>query len=86
MQISPFDEIQLGLIDAGVKWQSGCVHGSRDMVTSASQKRPRWLHWFYTFSHNVFAPDPHVWAHTVAPYFAEAQMARCTVGASDRRT
>jgi uncharacterized membrane protein YphA (DoxX/SURF4 family) len=54
------------LIDAGFKWQSGFVHGFRDMVNSAGQGQPSWLHWFYTLTHNVFTPHPYVWAYAIA--------------------
>lgn len=54
------------LIDAAFKWQSGFVHDFRDMVNAAGQGQPGWLHWFYTLSHNVFAPHPYVWAYAIA--------------------
>jgi nitrite reductase (NO-forming) len=54
------------LIDAGFKWQSGFGHQFRDMINSAGQGQPSWLHWFYTFTHNVFTPHPYVWAYAVA--------------------
>jgi uncharacterized membrane protein YphA (DoxX/SURF4 family) len=54
------------LIDAVFKWQSGFAHGFRDMINSAGQGQPSWLHWFYTFTHNVFTPHPYVWAYAIA--------------------
>jgi nitrite reductase (NO-forming) len=54
------------LIDAGFKWQSGFAHGFRDMINSAGQGQPSWLHWFYTFTHNVFTPHPFAWAYAIA--------------------
>ncbi len=54
------------LIDAAFKWQSGFAHGFRDMINGAGQGQPSWLHWFYTFTHNVFTPHPYAWAYTIA--------------------
>jgi nitrite reductase (NO-forming) len=54
------------LIDAGFKWQSGFAQGFKDMVNSAGQGQPGWLHWFYTFTHNVFTPHPYAWAYAIA--------------------
>lgn len=54
------------LIDAAFKWQSGFAQGFRDMVNAAGQGQPSWLHWFYTLTHNVFTPDPHLWAYAIA--------------------
>lgn len=54
------------LIDGGFKWQSGFHKGFADMVNSAGQGQPSWLHWFYTFTHNVFTPHAYVWAYAIA--------------------
>jgi nitrite reductase (NO-forming) len=54
------------LIDGAFKWQSGFSHQFRDMINSAGQGQPSWLHWFYTFTHNVFTPHPYAWAYAIA--------------------
>jgi nitrite reductase (NO-forming) len=54
------------LIDAGFKWQSGFAHGFGDMINSAAQGQPSWLHWFYTFTHNAFTPHAYAWAYAIA--------------------
>jgi uncharacterized membrane protein YphA (DoxX/SURF4 family) len=54
------------LIDAAFKWQSGFAHQFRDMINSAGQGQPSWLHWFYSFTHNVFTPHPYAWAYATA--------------------
>lgn len=54
------------LIDAGFKWQSGFVHDFGGMVNAAGQGQPSWLHWFFTLTHNVFTPDPSLWAYAIA--------------------
>lgn len=54
------------LIDAAFKWQPGFHKGFADMVNSAGQGQPSWLHWFYTLTHNVFTPHAYAWAYAIA--------------------
>jgi nitrite reductase (NO-forming) len=54
------------LIDGAFKWQPAFRTGFRDMINSAGQGQPSWLHWFYTFTHNVFTPHAYVWAYAIA--------------------
>jgi nitrite reductase (NO-forming) len=54
------------LIDASFKWRPQFSHGFTDMVNNAGQGQPSWLHWFYTFSHDVFTPHAYVWAYAIA--------------------
>lgn len=54
------------LIDAGFKWNPSFAHGFRDMVNTAGQGQPSWLHWFYTLTHSMFTPHAFVWAYAIA--------------------
>jgi uncharacterized membrane protein YphA (DoxX/SURF4 family) len=54
------------LIDGFFKWRPGFHKDFVDMVNSASQGQPTWLHWFFRFTHDVITPHPHVWAYGVA--------------------
>jgi hypothetical protein len=48
------------LIDGACKWQPAFRTGFRDMINSAGQGQPSWLHWFYSLTHNAFTPHPYV--------------------------
>ena len=54
------------LIDGFFKWRSGFHKDFVDMVNSAGQGQPSWLHWFYRLTHDAITPHPHVWAYGVA--------------------
>jgi uncharacterized membrane protein YphA (DoxX/SURF4 family) len=54
------------LIDAGFKWQPGFRSQFRDMINSAGQGQPSWLHWFFRLTHDIFTPNPAVWAYAIA--------------------
>lgn len=54
------------LIDGFFKWRPGFHKEFVDMVNSAGQGQPSWLHWFFRLTHDVITPHPHVWAYGVA--------------------
>jgi nitrite reductase (NO-forming) len=54
------------LIDGFFKWRPGFHKDFVDMVNSAGQAQPSWLHWFFRLTHDVVTPHPHVWAYGVA--------------------
>ncbi|MGA2470090.1 MAG: hypothetical protein ABSG64_05315 [Solirubrobacteraceae bacterium] len=53
-------------IDAQFKWRAGFRDEFKGIIQSAGQGQPSWLHWFFTFTNNVFASSPHAWAYVIA--------------------
>jgi nitrite reductase (NO-forming) len=53
-------------IDAAFKYRSGFHKEFLDMINSAGQGQPHWLHWWFKFWSNTVTPHPHVWAYGIA--------------------
>jgi nitrite reductase (NO-forming) len=54
------------LIDGFFNGRPGFHKDFVDMVNSAGQGQPSWLHWFFRLTHDVITPHPHIWAYGVA--------------------
>jgi nitrite reductase (NO-forming) len=54
------------LIDGFFKWRPGFHKDFLDMVNSAGQGQPSWLHWFFRLTRDAITPYPHLWAFALA--------------------
>ncbi|HUC95788.1 MAG TPA: hypothetical protein VMR76_02400 [Candidatus Saccharimonadia bacterium] len=49
-------------IDAVFKWQPSFANGFKDMINSAAQGQPSWLHSWFNFWTQLIAHNPHLFA------------------------